>query len=82
MIVAFWSSLFIFFLAVCPLISDQPTVKTDHAPAASEAFIPHLEQRGAATQLIVDGKSFLLLGGKPHNSSSSSIPCMTSSGLG
>ena len=33
--------------------------------------IPHLEKRGTATQLIVDGKPFLVLGGELHNSSSS-----------
>lgn len=34
--------------------------------------IPHLEKRGNATQLIVDGKPFLVLGGELQNSSSSS----------
>lgn len=33
---------------------------------------PFLEKRGNATQLIVDGKPFLVLGGELHNSSSSS----------
>lgn len=37
---------------------------------------PHLEKRGAATQLIVDGKPFLILGGELHNSSSSSLDYM------
>lgn len=35
--------------------------------------VPHLEKRGGATQLIVDGKPFLVLGGELHNSSSSSL---------
>jgi len=35
---------------------------------------PHLEQRGKATQLIVGGQPFLVLGGELYNSSSSSIP--------
>lgn len=35
--------------------------------------IPHLEKRGHATQLIVDGKPFIILGGELHNSSSSSL---------
>ncbi len=39
------------------------------APAAAQA--PHLEQRGEATQLIVDGKPFLILGGELGNSSAS-----------
>lgn len=34
--------------------------------------IPHLEKRGKATQLIVDGKPYLSLAGELHNSSSSS----------
>src|SRR5215831_19355994 len=34
---------------------------------------PRLEKRGNATQLIVDGKPFLILGGELHNSSSSSL---------
>jgi hypothetical protein len=38
--------------------------------------IPHLEKRGSATQLMVDGKPFLVLGGELHNSSSSSIDYM------
>jgi hypothetical protein len=51
-----------------------------YLPAASlsaqDAGAPHLEQRGAATQLIVDGKPFLILGGELHNSSSSSLDYM------
>jgi Domain of unknown function (DUF5597)/Glycosyl hydrolases family 35 len=37
---------------------------------------PHLEKHGSATQLIVDGTPFLVLGGELHNSSSSSIEYM------
>jgi len=37
-----------------------------------EAPVPALEKRGNATQLIVDGKPFLVLGGELHNSSSTS----------
>jgi beta-galactosidase GanA len=37
---------------------------------------PHLEKRGSATQLIVAGKPFLILGGELHNSSSSSLAYM------
>jgi hypothetical protein len=42
----------------------------------SHAGLPHLEKRGTATQLIVDGKPFLVLGGELHNSSSSSVEYM------
>jgi len=38
--------------------------------------VPHLEKRGAATQLIVDGKPFLMLSGELHNSSSSNLEYM------
>jgi hypothetical protein len=46
-------------------------------PASADG-IPHLEKRGNATQLIVDGKPFLILGGELHNSSSSSVAYMKS----
>lgn len=36
----------------------------------------HLEKRGAVTQLIVDGKPFLMLSGELHNSSSSNLEYM------
>src|ERR1700730_897063 len=45
-------------------------------PAAPDRDIPHLEKRGAATQLIVDGKPYLMLGVELHNSSSSSLKYM------
>lgn len=39
--------------------------------APLRAQTPHLEKRGEATQLIVDGKPFLILGGELGNSSAS-----------
>ena len=42
----------------------------------SPAGLPHLENHGSASQLVVDGKSFLILGGELHNSSSSSVEYM------
>ena len=45
-----------------------------NAPGQSAA--PHLERRGQVTQLIVDGKPFLMLGGELLNSSSSSLDFM------
>ena len=44
--------------------------------SAQQNAAPHLEKRGAAIQLIVDGKPFLMLGGELHNSSSSSLDYM------
>ena len=43
---------------------------------ASDTSAPHLETRGAAIQLIVDGKPFLMFSGELHNSSSSSLDYM------
>lgn len=37
---------------------------------------PHLRRQGSATQLVVDGKPFLILGGELHNSSASSLEYM------
>jgi beta-galactosidase GanA len=43
---------------------------------AQDSGTPHLEGRGSATQLIVDGSPYLILGGELHNSSSSSLEYM------
>ena len=43
---------------------------------AQDANLPRLEKRGVTTQLIVDGKPFLMLAGELHNSSSSSLEYM------
>jgi hypothetical protein len=39
----------------------------------ASAAIPHLQKQGTATQLIVDGKPFLMLAGELRNSSGSSL---------
>jgi beta-galactosidase GanA len=44
--------------------------------SAQPNLAPHLEKRGVATQLIVDGKPFLMLSGELHNSSSSNLEYM------
>lgn len=43
---------------------------------AADAMPPRLEKRGAATQLIVDGKPYLVLGGETANTASSSLDYM------
>jgi hypothetical protein len=43
---------------------------------AQDAGAPHLAKRAEATQLIVDGKPYLILGAEIHNSSSSSLEYM------
>jgi beta-galactosidase GanA len=49
---------------------------TKPMPYAGVSNIPHLEKRGRVTQLVVDDKPFLVLGGELHNSSSSSVDYM------
>ena len=44
--------------------------------ADQDNTIPHLSKRGAATQLMVDGRPFLMLAGELTNSSSSSTEYM------
>jgi hypothetical protein len=48
----------------------------DAQTPADSTRLPHLETRAHATQLIVDGKAFLILGGELHNSSASSLAYM------
>ena len=49
---------------------------TSISGAQTSVSAPHLEKRGVTTQLIVDGKPFLMLSGELHNSSSSSLDYM------
>jgi hypothetical protein len=42
----------------------------------ADVAVPHLEKRGQATQLIVDGKPFLVLGGELSNTVSSDLDRM------
>jgi len=44
--------------------------------AAQPSVIPHMEKRGSATQLIVDGKPFLALAGELYNNSATSLEYM------
>ncbi|EQB33317.1 GH35 family beta-galactosidase [Sphingobium ummariense] len=55
------------FTGLCVL--SQP----GNAASASAPGLPHFERRGEATQLIVDGKPFLILGGEVKNSSTSNL---------
>ena len=45
-------------------------------PQGAAHPLPTLEQRGAATQLIVDGQPWLIRGGEVANTASSSLPYM------
>jgi beta-galactosidase GanA len=46
------------------------------AQSNAASTIPHLERRGNATQLMVDGKPFLALGGELSNNSATSLDYM------
>jgi hypothetical protein len=46
------------------------------AETGAAAAIPHLERRGNATQLMVDGKPFLVLAGELYNNSATSLEYM------
>jgi hypothetical protein len=54
-------------LAVCALLVCE---------AQEVNSLPHLRKQGTATQLVVDGKPFLVLGGELGNSTSSSLEYM------
>jgi hypothetical protein len=45
---------------------------------AQQDLLPHLRKQGTATQLVVDGKPFLIRGGELGNSTSSSLEYMRS----
>ena len=49
---------------------------TGSAQTPSATPVPHLEKRGTATQLIVDGKPFLVLAGELTNNSATSVEYM------
>lgn len=44
--------------------------------ATAPALLPQIKQNGAAKQMFVDGKPFIMLAGELHNSSASSIEYM------
>jgi len=58
------------------IIAGFATAWVSFAPCAIAQSIPHLERRGAVTQLIVGGEPFIMLGGELHNSSASSLEYM------
>ena len=57
--------------ALCSL-----ALATGRAQTSPASTLPHLEKRGAATQLIVDGKPYLALAGETDNTASSSLEYM------
>jgi len=56
------------------LVASQCKSRSAASPSASQ--IPHLRKQGTATQLIVDGKPFLVLGGELSNNGPTSVEYM------
>ena len=56
------------------LVASQCKIKSVSTTSASE--IPHLRKQGTATQLIVDGKPFLVLAGELNNNGATSVEYM------
>jgi hypothetical protein len=61
---------------LCALLALAGGMNAWGQTAGASVGMPHLEKRGLSTQMIVDGKPFLILGGELHNSSSSSSAYM------
>jgi hypothetical protein len=62
--------LLIAFSTLCP---PAPIGAAGSAFGASASEIPRLQKHGTATQLIVDGKPFLMLAGELHNNTATSL---------
>lgn len=50
--------------------------RTESTQSSNSNTNPYLRKQGSTTQLIVDGKPFLIIGGELHNSSSSQLEYM------
>ena len=61
---------------VCSLALVAGQTRSLGASAAAASEIPHLRKHGTATQLIVDGKPFLMLAGELHNNTATSLEYM------
>ena len=73
---SFWNFfvlLLMFSVFSCNQDKNHPTA---NGPQSYSLQIPHLEKRGTATRLIVEGNPFLLISGELHNSSCSGFDYM------
>ena len=61
------------FALICLMVFALLSCKTS---TKLKPEIPHLKKQGTATQLMVDGKPFFILGGELENSSASSLEYM------
>lgn len=62
--------------AFCTLLAIMLILPLFCLESLAQAKIPYLRKQGTATQLVVDGKPYLVLGGELHNSTSSSLAYM------
>jgi hypothetical protein len=63
-------------LSILLLTSCSMTGLRQPSEQTETAGLPHLRKQGTVTQLVVEGKPYLLLAGELHNSSTSSIEYM------
>ena len=64
------------WLAILVVAGTLAGVQSAGAKANSSSDIPRLHKQGTTTQLLVNGKPFVILGGELHNSSASSLAYM------
>jgi hypothetical protein len=69
----FLSFTYSIFLFSCKKASENLAIQKEEAPSKP---IPHLARQGTATQLIVEGKPFLLIAGELHNSTAGGFDYM------
>ena len=58
---------------LCWLLGGGSAAQAATDPLPAPGAIPHLERRGQATQLIVDGQPWLVLGAELRGTASSSL---------
>jgi hypothetical protein len=61
---------------MCALAFVASQCRSTSVSTISASDIPHLQKHGTATQLIVDGKPFLVLGGELSNNGATSVEYM------
>ena len=58
---------------MCALAFVASQCKSGSVATSSASQIPHLQKKGTATQLIVDGKPYLALAGELSNNGATSV---------
>jgi len=66
----------VFFICLFSMACSVPSDDSTGTQPSGTSGIPRLIKQGSATQLVVDGEPYLILGGELHNSSSSSLEYM------